>query len=615
MPRDEKTQANVNDLFACLLKDLGFALKDMETCLFRAEKEGLAFLTKTLPLLCKALDRGIASQHFDLPTNFKKMRTGWRIPALFGSAFRRVFDRQGHLLDDYCVVAVYQIRQACLFINKCDMPYDSDQVNKVIQSFERNEADMEFYNENLSIEANSSVHNLASQICHDIFHGFSPEDLLCKHGPGATSNCGTTEKYDARMSPHMGVYRRFGKHFWFNPEDGFSRLHRYPVSTTLDYFKSSQCAKVVLVPKDSRGPRLISCEPVENQFVQQGIMSWMISRLGQHPLTRGQVNFNDQSVNQRLAVEASLTKQWATLDMKDASDRVSLKLVSLMFKSLPGFYSALLESRSTHTVLPTGKRHLLHKFAPMGSALCFPVLATSVFVYAYIGLIANGVSPDEACRSIFVFGDDLIVPSTHAPFLMSFIEHHTGLRFNREKSFINSSFAESCGVDAVRGNNVTPVRLRKWIINEQESSSPQTLVSLLATANLLVGSGCFSTAEYLYSLVESQLGPLPYGSSTANYLCRLTTCTSIPEKNYLDKRLKRYWRTESNLARYPLGRSLRVIRVKPVTKYQEETFYGRQMRIWPLLGMEDIPLPEVHVFAEPRKLELVRGRADHYDMS
>jgi hypothetical protein len=150
-------------------------------------------------------------------------------------------------------------------------------------------------------------------------------------------------------------------------------------------------AKVVLVPKDSRGPRLISAEPLEYQWIQQGVGRSIVAHLEAHHLTKGRVNFTHQEVNRRLAQESSATLELATLDLKDASDRVSLELVRRVFKNTPELVRALEAIRTDATLLPDGRVQSLKKFAPMGSAVCFPVEA-----FVFWAILTASIPCDKA---------------------------------------------------------------------------------------------------------------------------------------------------------------------------------------------------------------------------
>lgn len=586
--------------------DLSLHQKDIETLSCRTKKEGVSFLTDTLPLLAKALEQGLGQGVLILPTNFKKVKRGWEIPAFLGSFFRRVFSSTGHLLDDFDVVAVYVIRQFCLAFNKVDLPYKPEKAQRVIENFVAVEEELD--DSRNSYDFLESFSQLPNALAATLFSDYSPDRISPKYGPGISSNVSPYERYSARLSANLDVYRDYSQYFWFNPEDSSTRLGRHPISSHFTLFRQSAEAKVLLVPKDSRGPRLISCEPHEHMFIQQGVMEYMVDRLESHPLTRGRINFSNQSTNQDLAIEASLNQKWATLDLKDASDRVSLDLVQYIFDGSP-LLTALLSTRSNYTILPDGRRVRLSKFAPMGSALCFPVMAFTIFSLVVSTLVKAGMPLKDALDSVFVYGDDLIVPSEYAAHIIEHVQQNSPLRFNTNKCFIDSVFAESCGVDACRGNNVTPVRLRCVVQNRSSQFSNQ-VASVLATAHQLYLAGLARSSEFLYSKVESYLGPLPYGSLRSPYLCRLTTSQAIPEMNFCQRKLR--WKKQQDLGKFPLGRSLRVWKFRPSKKNIFEGPYERMMRTHSLWG-GDIPLPKWGETTQLRSLSLVRGLADHYD--
>jgi hypothetical protein len=118
----------------------------------------------------------------------------------------------------------------------------------------------------------------------------------------------------------------------------------------------------------------------------------------------------------------------------------------------------------------------------MGSALCFPVLATVVWAILAAGLPdANMKRKDrEAFIShILVYGDDVVVPTAHAVNATKLLESF-GLKVNYDKSCISGLFRESCGMDAYKGIPVTPVRLRTvW----SSSRRPDVYTSWIAYAN------------------------------------------------------------------------------------------------------------------------------------
>jgi hypothetical protein len=539
--------------------------------------EGFSFLSKTLPRLGKAVELGISSGTFTLPNGFKTKR-GEATPIFMGSLFRSIFDKDGTLLNDADPAALKAIRQVCYYTYKCDIPRDPSLDDAVISSFVHTENELH----DLVIDDDVLL-GVARAVTADLFRG--KPNYRPKHGPGKTSNSSLSDKWERRLAPNLDVYDRFGSLFFFNAHDAMDSIHRYPVSTNQDLFRHSVAAEVILVPKDSRGPRLISCEPAEHQFIQQAIMKHMVNRLESSQLTGGQVNFTDQTINQRLAKTASETQYWSTLDLKDASDRNSLQLFHAIFRD-SDIYEDVLACRTSHTKLPNGDLVHMAKFAPMGSALCFPVMAYSLFVLMYVALIGKGISPDEAKSMVHVYGDDIVVPTEHAPYLMSVIEKY-GFKINRDKSFINSRFAESCGGDYMDGVDVTPNRLRSLfgLFECQESLPYQTLYKLVKHANL---GGYSHLSEYWYQFCESFLGFLPYGLATTGFLCRTTS----------GDRLMTYqseWMDRVNQGKT----RKRVLRVKADPQMGPATGWGHLYRVSAAIGVEDVEF-EFGIYDLPR---------------
>lgn len=92
----------------------------------------------------------------------------------------------------------------------------------------------------------------------------------------------------------------------------------------------------------------------------------------------------------------------------------------------------------------------------MGSAVCFPVEALVFYCYAKAALELEG------CTSpVFVYGDDVLVPTRHAEKIIECMEHF-GFVVNKNKTFIHGHFRESCGVNAYNGIVCTaPCRVKK----------------------------------------------------------------------------------------------------------------------------------------------------------
>jgi hypothetical protein len=371
----------------------------------RLNQEGIGFLTKTLPRLGKALDRALSSSTL---LNANALRFDSQdnscLPRFLGEAFNRVFDIDGSLLPDPCVTCVRVIRQICYLFYKYELPYSEVQKISVIQKFVKTEDDLSTIVQHLRLlrschELNNHagarlpksgvirVVRKARRSLSDLFAFFDPTDIRPRHGPGAVAT-----------KQHL-----WDKFKWVNVSGNITQ--KYPLDAyfyaSLSHFcdrldgvsaikQESLSARVLLVPKDSRGPRLISCEPVDNQWIQQGLGRAIVDLVEHNALTRFNVFFTDQAPNQRGALLGSSNGRYATLDLNEASDRVSLDLVHLLFP--PHICEYLECCRSSSTVLPNKEVLTLHKFAPMGSSLCFPILALTVWA------ILNAAAPDKDTR-------------------------------------------------------------------------------------------------------------------------------------------------------------------------------------------------------------------------
>lgn len=480
---------------------------DEQKLISRYSREGISLLTKTLPRLGRALDRALSGEVSLDCTGFRKIPST-QLPKFLGGLFRSVFSHDGRVLPDPSVKSIQHLRQVLFLLGKLELPYDKVTEQKVIDGFKATEDQLLETSATLakaSREFNSNVplgrqfvdwlhngHIITKARCRlaRLFASFDPLDIQPAHGPGAVS---TRERLSDKWT-FRNVSGRIADSypidaFFYASVRGFSdNLHEFNTQGDIEDF-----ARVVLVPKDSRGPRLISCEPLAFQYVQQGLSRAIVKHVERHPLTKWGVRFTNQQPNQLGALLGSKYGGYATLDLKDASDRVTLGLVRLLFPE--PLLGHLENCRSMATELPGGEYMMLTKFAPMGSALCFPILALTVWA------LLTAAAPDADSREgVYVFGDDVIVPTAQAENAIEVLESF-GLKVNRDKSFLTGFFRESCGVDAYKGIDVTPIRLRKvWASHR----CPHAYSSWTAYANSLWDKQYYGTywviADRLFEL-------------------------------------------------------------------------------------------------------------------
>jgi hypothetical protein len=514
-------------------------VRDIQTLESRTQNEGLAFLTKTLPKLGAALDRGLTSGRFDIPREFRTQRNDSR-PAFLQVYFNLVFDEHGFLLEEPSVMAIRHLRQVLFFAYKLKLPFSEKDNHRVIDGFVQTDKELKSIDNPLAVE----IISLAKIITRKVFHDFNHRDIRPRHGPGAVA---TGEKGDGKwvfsrlydsihqVYPYYEYYIVGGGRELTDRLDWYKSLHRH----------KSGCAKVVLVPKDSRGPRLISCEPLEYQWIQQGLgrkLAFHLERLS--PITKGRINFTDQEVNSSLAKSSSATQNYATLDLKDASDRVSLGLVRSVFESTPNLARALEACRTTETRLPNGRVITLNKFAPMGSALCFPVESFIFWVIIVSAvIIAKNLPLNVVGKRVFVYGDDIVVPTDWALLSIQALES-VGLMVNESKSCFTGFFRESCGVDAYKGVDVTPLRLRTLWPNQTSDGS--ALAAYTSLANSFACDVYKPLSELIWMELVKVYGEIPYGTYRSSYPCRIV---DSPLQAETLNRSKFRWRFNRNIQR------------------------------------------------------------------
>ena len=332
-----------------------------------------------------------------------------------------------------------------------------------------------------------------------------PRDIIPRHGPGvvATGEKPWQKRYFKRIYQVCNEVYPIADYFYYNYSHLCDRLNEL---LDLEDLKHGT-AKVVLVPKDSRGPRLISCEPLELQWLQQGQMRKIVPHLESHWLTRGHVNFTDQSINQQLALRASSDGSLATLDMKEASDRVSLELVKYLFPA--HWFEALYATRSSETKLPNGQIVRLNKFAPMGSAVCFPVEAL-IFWALCVSIVSctRFIPLAKARETIYVYGDDIICSSEDHAAIRQYLPLFD-LMVNDDKCCVHMTFKESCGCDAYKGVDVTPTKVRSTWSPHLDTG---TYASWVAYSNAFHSHGYDGAADYIESVIQ-KIRTTPYYTS------------------------------------------------------------------------------------------------------
>jgi hypothetical protein len=212
--------------------------------------------------------------------------------------------------------------------------------------------------------------------------------------------------------------------------------------------------KVAFVPKTTVTHRSIAIEPLMNIYAQLGLGSVM-----RRKLKRVGIDLDDQTPNQRAAKVGSITDSLATIDLSSASDTVAKELVRLL---LPQGWFDVLDLTRSKIGFYEGKWLRYEKFSSMGNGYTFE-LETLIFW----GLMTAVCTELDIDTSVLVYGDDIVVPVA-AYSLAEEVLTWCGFTLNKQKSFWQGPFRESCGKDYFNGVEVRPF-FQKEVPNEVET--------------------------------------------------------------------------------------------------------------------------------------------------
>lgn len=384
------------------------------------------------------------------------------------------------------------LRQLLLFSYKAEVPHDRSTTRAAFEQFFETNAATGRFGSGFATRSPRLL-DAVRRHCQSVLYKCRFSAIKPGHGPGAV----TTSK-----DVWKKVYQTIDSLY---PDDWFTCYYNADHLSFREQadFDDIIEAKLVAVPKDSRGPRLICVHPAEAMWLQQGLRRELEKSISltRWPLKaiwpRGRIKFDDQSINGRIALLSSRSKAYATLDMKEASDRISDVLVQCLFGQYYRYFGCCRAQRVVVDVRNTMHMHdvpnlsaAIHSYAPMGNATVFPIQSLVFWAICVASMQSRGYhSPGAA----FVFGDDLVVPRSQARFVIDDLESF-GLLVNRAKSFVDGDFRESCGVDAFRGVNVTPIR---WKASPQAEQLAD-IQSLAQTAMRLRMAGYEEAASRTY---------------------------------------------------------------------------------------------------------------------
>ena len=287
---------------------------------------------------------------------------------------------------------------------------------------------------------------------------------------------------------------------------------------------SSRTSLLQFVPRDLRRARSVCMEPNTLMYSQQGVLSQMLELVADSSFSRF-IRLEDQSRNMQLALLGSYTGEIDTIDLSAASDSVGIRLVKGIFPK--SWLIPMLVTRSNRVQTPDGIK-TVEKFAPMGSALCFPtqcLIFTSVCIYAAclysfeadssyegefsdwmtserVSEVIGSFSDDKLARKgqfqpLAVYGDDICVDTKLTQHVVSILTR-LGFSVNTAKSFTGGqAFRESCGGYYLNGSDITPQYFRVKGIKGGKLT-PSHIASTVHMLDSLREGARLNTARFLF---------------------------------------------------------------------------------------------------------------------
>jgi len=501
---------------------------DIKTVHMRFKHEGLSFLAITLADFGKDFERSLDRGHV-APSAFKSWRTERHmcLPRFLRGFTELVFEpASGVLLEEPSIDAIRAIRQLTLMFSKMEVPCSDARNQAAFDDYVQCEKDVrELDLSDLSIEL-EDFKRISNLLFARVFNRLNSDihlgRIVPKHGPGSTADrlIGNQKfkqtEWTARLQEVFPVWEHLIPNFRFSED-----LEQIDILEP----GSERPARVITVPKTLKTPRIIAMEPTAMQYIQQGIQKPLYKYVERNRLLSRTIGFIDQTPNQRLACQGSRDGSLATLDLSEASDRLSKELVYAMLEQHPELLKGVDACRSRWATVPGYEEPIpLAKFASMGSALCFPFEAMAFLALVFLGIereLNTRFTRYEQIiahsRGVRVYGDDIIIPTDYVHSVIIALETF-GLKVNDAKSFWTGRFRESCGREYFDGHDVSIVKVRDLF--PESRADANRVSSLVSLRNQLYFAGLWESVNYLDGLIRKVLRYFPVVEPTSPVLGR-----------------------------------------------------------------------------------------------
>lgn len=517
--------------------------RDYERLVQVSLTRGVSFVMIDMPEVGKVLDHSLSRGWFpydSLPRTFGAVKRRVHTGGYFlGKLFLRVFDEDGRLREDVDPKSIDFLRQVLYLAKKVKVNCSDAARDEAVRDFVRIEDEtrlpsMTWMADELTCQRNGVAvaftdlsfldgyrehsdlfsdrdrisKNLirllddVTKLVARLFPVVDYDSLLPRHGPGAVADIRTGgDKYRFPNWPTK-LDRMFNyEQFALARPDLIQDCEKPPSH-------GEPSAKLHAVLKTLKTPRMITIEPVAHQYCQQAMLRWMRSNMPS--ILRPCIDFTNQKLSGDMALAASIDGKLATVDLSAASDRLSAWCVERLFRhvydgELLEYLHACRSRWLSYEIAGERKFLTLRKYAGQGNATTFPV--QSIF-YACVAVAALLFEEGRACtyvnvrkcmHRIRVFGDDIIMPSFAVRSLVDLLGY-LNLKVNVAKSHFQGNFRESCGVDAFRGHDVTPVYMASLALDK----GPESLISWVDVCNNAHDKGLLHLAGWMTGQIPEE---------------------------------------------------------------------------------------------------------------
>ena len=495
------------------------ATMDCKTVQGRLNHEGVSFLTITLPTFGKDIQKCLDQGYVDRSL-FQGFAWKGGLPRFLSGFLGHVFNHDsGVLLDDPSMDCIIAVRQLTLMFGKMLLPCTPERERAAFDGFVQCEQDVRDSWNSLDLSLKEEFSQVSSVLFGRMFLKMDRDirngELIPKHGPGAVA-----ERYSSNEKYYRSAWTRrledvFPSGDYVVPNDRFWRdLERVDILEP----GSELPVRVTSVPKTLKTPRIIAIEPCAVQYVQQALLGSYLESLKHDRVMSKIIGIDNQLPNQEMARQGARTGILATLDLSEASDRVSNQHVRLLVGHHAALRRAVDATRSRKADVPGHGVIRLAKYASMGSALCFPVEASVFTTLIFMGISRAHNTPitrDTVKRyvgRVRVFGDDIIIPVDCVTDVVRVLESF-GFVVNHDKSFWTGRFRESCGKDYYDQADVSVVKVRRYLPDNIRDAAGT--ISMVSLRNQLYFAGYWRTVKWLdeYIIRKIKFFPTVHPSS------------------------------------------------------------------------------------------------------